>query len=184
MIEERDIAVLAELGRIVARHGSSSVSRLAELIRDPQQAEALATAMEFAAARPRREKTKPGSRKTYKEKADRVGISVLKDLEVSNPDKHSIVAEIREYLVQRALLQSMAEFRRFARQHTLSIGETSSRTAAITPFLRSLSELSTPEILAIRDSMMEFQVEDRSLERWRDVIVRPRVSQNVQDRPC
>lgn len=172
MTEGFDSALLAELDRIVSRFGPSSVAGLAELIRDPQRAEELAAALESAAARPARIRASPKSRKP-----DRIGMGVVKDLRLSDPEKHAIVAEIRRHLLSGTVLQSMAELRRFARKHGLSIGKASSRNAAIVPLLRSISELSTPEIVSLRDAIIHFNVNDRSLERWRDVIVRSRLSQ-------
>ena len=176
MIEEDNIAMLAELDRIVARYGPGSVTRLAELIRDPQRAEELAAALESAAVRSRRSRANPKSRRT-----DRVGMGVLNDLRLSDPEKHSVIAEVRRQLMSGAILQSMTELRRFARMHDLAIGKASSRNAAIAPFLRSLSRLSTPEIVALRDSIIQSNVNDRSLERWREVIVKSRPSQNPEN---
>ena len=172
MNEEYDIELLAELGRIVAKYGPESVTRLAALIRDPQRGEELADALEFAAIRSPQRRANPKS-----PKRDRVGMRVLNELRLSDPEKHSVLAEVRHELLSGTILQSMAELRRFARMNDLSIGKASSRNAAVTPLLRSLSKLSTSEIISLRDSLIQSNVDDRSLERWRDVIVRPRTSQ-------
>ncbi len=169
MSEENDIAILAALDLLVARYGPRLVIRLAELIRDPKQAEELAVALESAAARGPKKKTRPRSQRT-----DRVGMSVLNDLRLADPQKHSVVAEIRRHLISRTVLKSMDELRRFAKMHDLSIGTASSRNAAISPFLRSLSQLPTPEIVSLRNLIVQADVNDRSLDMWRDVIVRPR----------
>ena len=161
--------MLATLDRLVARYGPDLVTRLAELIRDPKQAEELATALESAAARAPQKKARPRSQKT-----DRVGMGVLNDLRLSDPQKHSVVADIRRQLISRTVLKSMDELRRFARMHELSIGTASSRNAAIAPFLRSLSQLPTPEIVSLRNLIIQSDVNDRSLDMWRNVIVRPR----------
>ena len=173
MSEENDAAMLAALDRLVARYGPHGATRLAELIRDPERAEELAVALESAAARTRQRQAKPRSQRT-----DRVGMAVLNDLRMSDPQKHAVVAEIRRHLLSGTTLQSMNELRRFARIHDLSIGKASSRNAAIAPFLKSLSELATPEIVSLRDSMLQSAVDDRSLEMWRSVIVRPRLSKS------
>lgn len=105
-------------------------------------------------------------------------MSVLNDLRLSDPEKHSLVAEFRHQLMSRAILPSMGDLRRFAFRHNLSIGKASSRTAAIAPFLRSLSQLSTTDIASLRDSLIQFDANDRSLHRWREVIVRPQPSES------
>ncbi len=171
MTEEYDVAMLVALDRLVARYGPRPVTRLVELIRDPQRAEDLAVALESAAVRVPRKKSKPRPRGT-----DRLGMAVLNGLRISDPQKHSVVAEIRRQLISGTSLSSMDELRRFARMHALSIGKASSRNAAIAPFLRSLSQLSTPEIVSIRDSVIQSEVNDRSLDRWREVIVRRQTS--------
>ena len=173
MIEEYDAAMLAALDRLVARYGAHPAIRLAELIRDPQRAEELASALESAANRGPRRKARSKAQRT-----DRVGMSVLNGLRLSDPEKHSVVAEIRHQLLSRMVLQSMDELRRFARMHDLSIGKASSRTAAIAPFLKSLSQLSIPEIASLRDSIIQSDVNDRSLDSWRQVIVRSQPSES------
>ena len=105
-------------------------------------------------------------------------MAVLRELMLSDPEKHALVAEIRLELVSGTILPSMGDLRGFATIHDLSIGNASSRTAAIPPFLRSLSQLSMAEISSLRDSVIRPNADDRSLDKWRDVIVRP-----LPDRP-
>ena len=177
MTEKYDFALLAELGRIVAKYGPEAVARLAEQIRDPVRAEELAVALEFAAVRSPQKKVAP---KAKFPKSERVGIQVLNELRSADPEKHSLIAEVRRELLSGTILQSMADIRRFALMNDLSIGKASSRNAAIAPLLRSLSELSTPEINSLRDALIQYNTNDRSLERWRDVIVRPRTSRKSE----
>ena len=166
MSEEYDMAVLSALDRLVARYGPRPVTRLAELIRHPQRAEELAAALESAAA-----SATEGKVRTKAQRADRVGMAVLNELRLTDPEKHSAIAEIRRQLISRTTLPSMGELRRFARMHDLSIGKASSRNAAIAPFIRSLSQLPMSEILLLRDSIIQSRFDDRSLDNWRDVIV-------------
>ena len=167
MTDEYNITMLAALDRLVARYGARPVIRLAELIRDPERAEDLAAQLESAAARATKRRARSKS-----QRGDRVGMAVLKALRLSDPEKHAVVAEIRRELLEGTILSSMDGLRRFAMMHDLSIGKASSRIAAIAPLLRSLSQLSTPEILSLHESIIQSDVDDRSLERWRDVIVR------------
>ncbi|MDE2668022.1 MAG: hypothetical protein OXI51_00010 [Chloroflexota bacterium] len=168
MTDEADVAMLAALDRFVTRYGPRPVMRLAEALRDPQRARELADALEGAATKAGREPSRPASRRR-----ERVGMAVLKELRLSDPEKHIVVTEIRRQLLNRTILPSMDELRRFAMMHGLSIGKASSRTAAIAPFLRSLAQLSTPEIVSLRESIGQSGVGERSLDRWREVIVRP-----------
>ena len=169
MIRDDDVKVLAELNRIVERYGPDSVTRLANLIRDPQYAEEIATALEKAIETAPRSRARAKSRST-----DRIGMAVLNELRESDPQKHAAIAEFRELLIAGSLLGSMNELRRFARMHDLAIGKASSRNSAIVPLLRSIAELETPAIVSLLDSVNEFGSNDRSLERWRDLIVKPR----------
>lgn len=169
MTEEHNM-VLSELAdHLVGKYGAKPVLHLAELIRDPQLAEKLADELERATTTPRQSKARSKT-----QRADRVGMAVLKELRLSDPEKHAAVAEVRSHLLTHTILPSMNELRNFAFRHNLSIGKASSRKAAIAPFLRSLSQLSTSEILSICDSTTQSDVNDRSLDRWRDVIVSPR----------
>jgi hypothetical protein len=171
MIRDDDIKMLAEINRIVDRYGPESVNRLASLIRDPQFADNMATVLERMAesATPREARARPRSH-------DRIGMGVLNELRDSDPQKHAIVADFRERLIAGSLLKTMNELRQFARARDLGIGKASSRNAAIAPLLRSISEWETPAIIDLLDSMTSSGSDDRSLERWRDLIVKPRVS--------
>lgn len=176
MIEERDLMMLVELDRIVARYGSGTVARLAKLIKDRQRAEQLAALLESAASRVSdkdQKVTGPDSFSKSPSRPDRIGSTVLKNLELLDPEKHMAVREIRDILLNRESLKSMSDLRNFAWKHGLELGKASSRTAAIVPFLRSLSELSTPTIISIRDSLSGVNQDDRSLQSWWDVIVKP-----------
>ena len=170
LYKNKDIELLVELGRLAERYGADSFSRLAQLIRDPSQADELATVLNCAAERAHRSKP---VHKSVSRGPSRVGISVLNELRLADPEKHSILAEIRQRLVAGSILPTMSDIRRFTLTHGLSIGNASSRNAAITPLLRSMSRLPTPSLVLILDELVEYKPDDRSLERWRDVIVRP-----------
>ena len=169
MIQSEDIEVLSELSRIAAKYGPDSIIRLANLIRDPVGAEELAGVLERVAS------TAP-QRRTYgkSDKATRLGMGVLNNLRNSDPEKHALVAALRDYLVSGTILGSMSELRHFARTHDLSIGKASSRNAAIAPLLQSTAKLSAPQIANFLDTVVQSKSDDRSLERWRDVIVKSR----------
>lgn len=168
MIEDSDIEMLADLNRLVARYGRDSLTRVAELLRDPERSAELATALEAAAAR------LPQSRATSRpRRTDRIGMSVLNELRLADPDKHALIAEIRHYVISGITLDTMAKLRKFAWENDLHIGRASSRNAAIAPLLRSLSQLSLSEIASIRESLLKEDGGGGSLERLRDVIVKP-----------
>ena len=169
MMSVEDKKALAELTRIVARYGPEPLTRLAGFIRDPQNAEEIASVLESVAAQAHRNKATPKSRKT-----DGIGMAVLNDLKESDPQKYAAMADFRERLVSGTFLHSMNEIRQFARINDFTIGKAASRNAAIPPLLRSVSELDTPAIVALLDSMPESGYNDRSLERWRELIVRPK----------
>ena len=180
MTEEYDRAMLRALERLVARYRPNEVARLAELLRDPKAAERLANSLESAAATTRKRKAA-----TRRRRADRAGMGVLRELRLSDSAKHAVVAEIRRELVSGTILPFMGDLRRFAMIHDLSLGKATSRTAAIAPFLRSLSQLSLPEMISLRDATIYSNVDDRSLDRWRDVIVRrpPGRSDSAEEDP-
>ena len=169
MIRDDDVKVLSELNRIVARYGPDPLLRLAGVIRDPQRADELATVLESVARQAPKAKPSLNARK-----ANGIGMTVLNDLRESDPQKYEVVVDFRERLISGALLPSMSDIRQFARAHNLSIGKASSRKAAIPPLLRSVSELETSSIVALLASTPEPGNSDRSLERWRELIVKPR----------
>lgn len=171
MILNEDIKILAELNRIVDRYGPESVTRLANLIRDPQSAADIATALEIAVDNSRR------SRRTAKPRTtDRTGMGLVNALRDSDPEKHAVVATFRDNLISGAILRSMSDIRQFANMNDLTIGKASSRNAAIVPLLRSVSEMETPEIVSLLNTTKHFDTDDDSLERWRNLIVQPKPS--------
>ncbi len=167
-IRDEDLKAIAELSRFVDQYGVDSVMRLAGLIRNPEFANDIATALENVAQnRPRRKvRGKPQG-------TDRIGMGILNELRETDPQKHAAIAEFREGLVSGTLLKTMPDIRRFARVYGLAIGNASSRRAAIAPLLRSISEWETASILALLKSTADAGSDDRSLERWRDLIVQP-----------
>lgn len=164
-----DIKILGELSRIVERYGADSITRLANLIRDPQSAVDIATALENAAQKKSKAEASTKARST-----NRIGMRVLTHLLETDPQKYALMTDMRDRLVSGAFLRSMNEVRDFAGLHGLTIGKASSRNAAIPPLLRSISNLETSAIVSLLDSMSESQVGESSLERWRELIVKPR----------
>ena len=169
MIEDTDIAILADLDRLVSRYGAEAMTRVAELLRDPNRTEELSTAIDASVSHSSR---RSGSSRVPRA-TDRVGISVLNELRIAHPEKHSVVAEIRRHLLSGQILRTMAEVRTFTWQHDLNIGKASSRNAAIPPFLRSISQLSVREIESLRDALIQDHGTKGDLERLSDVIVGP-----------
>lgn len=169
MIRREDMEILAELDRIVARYGRDSVARLARSMRDPEIVADIAAMLEHATQRASATKRRSRNRLTT-----RVGMAVLNDLRKSDPRKHAVLAEMRELLVNGKLLGTMSELRRFAHAHDFNIGNASSRDKAIPPLLRSMSRLETDEIADLLDSLIQVDPNDRSLERWRNLIVKRR----------
>ena len=168
MIQESDIKVLAELNRLVARHGPEPFIRMAKILRDPERASQLANVIEHAA-----QNAVPAKSESRRRRTDRIGIGVLNELRMTNPAKHAIIADIRTLLIHDRILKSMSDIRQFAMIHNLSIGKATSRSTAIVPLLRSLSFLPVESLKEIRKSLDDgYSIDDRSLSRWRDVIVR------------
>lgn len=210
MIGDFDNEMLTELDRIVSKYGATQVAGLAELMRDPQLATRFADAMDLAVMHaPQRvgraenrtkigvlkepklvpsekhlntKRTFPRKKRTKSRANDRVGMGVLKKLRLNDPEKHSVIAEIRHHLISNNALRTMAQLRGFARQHNLRIGKASTRNAAIAPLLKSLSELPVPEIVSLRDSMLDYVVNDGQLGKLRDVIVKPVPNQRANDK--
>ena len=169
-VASADAKLLAELVRIVDRYGADSVSQLALIIKDPVSAHELADTLELAIG-----KSQPKRAASSKSpKASNPGLKVLSELRESDPEKHSIVAEIRSYLISGKALSSMGELRQFANMQNLSIGKASSRRSAIVPLLRSIAERPNAEAAEILRLMIKPNQSDRSLQRWRDVIVGPK----------
>lgn len=166
MTRKTDAALLAELGRIVIEYGPQKVTALARRIRDPQWANEMASLLDSVVS----EHSVPDAILNPNGNG-RVGKGVLRSLKSSDPEKYSAIEEIRQELTTNKVLATMADLRHFAFLHGLSIGNASSRKAAIPAFLRSLSDLPTRDVVALQDPIREFKHEDQSLESWRKVII-------------
>ena len=169
MIRKEEIEILAELDRIVERYGPALVARLAQSIRDPQIATDMATLLEHAV-----ENASLSKRRSRNRPSNRIGMAVLNEFRNSDSQKHSVLAEMRELLVNKKVLVTMSELRRFSHTYGFSIGSATSRNKAIPPLLRSISDLETKEISDLIDTLIQVEPNDRSLERWRDLIVKKR----------
>ena len=114
MIQSDDLKLLAELSRVVAKHDSGSLTRLANLIRDPKSADDLATVLESVAKQFDKPRAPKERRSHNLSKTDGTGMGVLNELRETEPEKHATLLEFRGRLVSGALLQSMREVRQFA----------------------------------------------------------------------
>ena len=109
MITEMDAAVVADLGKLVARHGRESVVRMAQMIRDPKQAEEIADVLEETA----KQANPPHSTRRKAKDNTKLGLALLKQIRLEDPRKHSILAELRSQLLSGRALPSherIAEF--------------------------------------------------------------------------
>ena len=168
MITEMDAAVVADLGKLVARHGRESVVRMAQMIRDPKQAEEIADVLEETA----KQANPPHSTRRKAKDNTKLGLALLKQIRLEDPRKHSILAELRSQLLSGRALPSMRELRSFAHLHDLEIGRASSRNTAIVPLLKALAHLPIEELHRLRDELVHFERSEGSLSTWWDVIVR------------
>ena len=166
MTKNSDAALLAEFGRIIVEYGSQRVTALAERIRDPQWADELASLLDSMV----NEHSVPEVISNPNGSGG-VGNGVLRSLKSSDPEKYSAIEEIRQELATNKALATMADLRHFAFLYGLSIGNASSRKAAIPAFLRSLSDLPTGDVVALQDPIREFKHKDQCLESWRKVII-------------
>lgn len=169
--EIADSELLADLVRVVRRHGPESVLRLAHLIRDPMAAGDLSDVLERAVEHEKSKPKKPKRASSRSSGALSPGSKLLGELRKADPEKHSIVAEMRSYLIAGKVLPTMGELRQFADVHSLSIGKASSRRAAIVPLLKSIAEHPSADAKRLLDLMSKPTANSRSLKEWRDVIV-------------
>lgn len=170
MIAEKDAAAVTDLARLIARHGSEEILRLASMMRDPTQAGEIAELLESVA---KADTVKKRNRANSKDPS-RVGMGLLKQLRKESPDTHALVADIRLRLLSGNSLPTMQDVRSFAFSHGLDIGKASSRNAAVAPLLKSLSKLPLEELRGIVKELADYVPDDRSLESWWNVIVRPK----------
>jgi len=161
-----DAKLLGELAKLIGRYGPEPFVRLANTLKNPEQAQRIAEVFEAAQAtnavaknrRRQSSKIPPGSR-------------ILATLKTMEPEKYEILSTFRDDLVAHRVLPSMQHVRRFAEQNEFTIGRAPSREKAISPLLRSMASLPLNQVQELIDKFASVVPDDRSLARWSELIM-------------
>ncbi len=171
MSERNDIDLLADIVRLLVKHGPQPFEDLAQRLRDGRLLNDLVALLDASAQAGRRSKRPLGSKRTAV--PGKIGINeILKRCETENPEKADALRQVHAELVAGTLLPTLREIRHFAEDSGLPAVTAKSRGKAILPLVRAMVPMSLERITALmaRASRLE-QKEGRSLEGWTDVIL-------------
>jgi hypothetical protein len=91
----------------------------------------------------------------------------------TDSEKAELLSKFYEDLLARRVLPTLRQIREFARENRIRGAQAESREKAISPLIQDLSVLPRDQLISILRRMRPGQSlpDDRSLERWADVIL-------------
>jgi hypothetical protein len=178
--EQSDINLLADIARLIVKHGPQPFEDLAQRLRDGRLIDDLAALLDASAQAGRQSKRPLGSKHTGAKAL--IGINeILRQCEVESPEKAHSLRQLHEKLIAGTLLPTLRDIRHFAEDNGLPTVTAKSRNKAILSLIRAVSSLPLERItsLMVRALQLE-QKGERTLEGWTDVILgsRNKGSQN------
>jgi len=172
--ETSSFALLADLAQLIKKHGPTAFSDLASLLRDPAKVDDLTAILEAGSFAGRNAKTR--KKKPVRE-GRRTGpislLHLLSETRSTDPAKAELLTRFYEDLSLKRVLPSLRDLRKFASDNGLIGAAADSREKAIGPLVRDLRGRSVEQVREIigRAIVTEGTKDDRSLERWTDIIL-------------
>lgn len=181
MSDLSDIDLLADIVRLLVKHGPQPFEDLAQRLREGRLVNDLAALLDASAQAGRRSKRPLGLKRTRAE--GMIGVNeILKRCEVESPERAHTLRHLHEKLVAGTLLPTLRDIRHFAEDSGLPRVTARSRDKAILPLMRAIVSIPLDRIAALlaRTSQLE-EKGGRTLEGWTDVILGTR-NKGLQDK--
>jgi hypothetical protein len=179
--ETNTFALLEDLARLLRKHGAAAFSDLAAFLRDPAKVDELTTILESSSSAGKKAKLHkadyaPSRRKT----ASATPLQFLSELKRTDPEKAVLLIKFNDDLSSKHILPSLRDLRYFASDNQLRKVTADSREKAIGPLIRELSRRTIEELSVIFGRLPTFDNagDDRSLQRWTDVILNKKQTQS------
>lgn len=174
MSESRDIDLLADIVRLLAKHGPEPFEALAQRLREGRFLNDLLALLEASSQVGRRSSRLLGS-KTKSKRVSGGLDEILKQCEAENPDKARALRQLHEKLVSKKLLPTLRDIRHFAEDNGLPAISAKARDKAILPLIRAMISVPVERMTSLiaRGSQLE-EKGGRTLEGWADVILSKR----------
>jgi hypothetical protein len=172
--ENDSFALLEDIARLVKKHGPKAFSDLSSILRDPGKIEEFITILEAGASAGRRAKIYKSGAPPGRQRAASVGLGLPSShATTTDPEKADLLSGFYEDLLARRVMPTLRELREFASENHLRGAKAESREKAIGPLVRDLSLRPSDQIASILAGVRPAKSvkDDRSLERWADVIL-------------
>lgn len=181
MSDSSSFALLEDLARLLRKHGPGAFSDLAALLRDPAKVDEITTILEASSLAGKRVGLhKADSARSRKKPAPATLLQMLSELKRTDPEKAALLMSFNDDLLSKRVLPSLRDLRYFASDNQLKRVSADSRDKAIGPLIRELSKRTIEELRAIIGRLRTFESagDDRSLQRWTDVILNKKQTQS------
>lgn len=172
MSESRDIDLLADIARLLIKHGPESFEALAQRLREGKLLNDLVALLEASSHAGRASSRPLGSKPKGKRDSGGGLDAILKQCEAENPDKARALLQLHEKLVSKQLLPTLRDIHHFAEDNGLPTISAKSRDKAILPLIRAMASVPVERMTSLiaRGAQLE-EKGGRSLEGWTDVIL-------------
>jgi len=168
MTTQRELDLLADLAKLLKKHGPDTFESLAESILSPEMTQHLSRVLTQVA------KTAHTVPKTKREAGSKEESRIPRSLitvKNTEPQKYQLLMEFHNDLTAKTVLPSLRDIKEFAVECGLPEIRAKSRQKAINPLINSLLEFPNEQLIARIQSLKKHDTGDRSLEGWSNIIL-------------
>jgi hypothetical protein len=162
MSREKELALLADLVKMLRKHGADSFESLSELLRDPRFAEDLSMILK---------KTATAGRESGVLPKVTLASEILR-LKQADPEKYELISGFQDRLKSGRILGTLKEMKNFAAMNGLQEPKSDSRPTAANSIIRSLLVLETERIRQALQEIKEAPESGGDLGQWSEIITR------------
>lgn len=170
MSNNSEFDLLADLGKLIRKHGPEAFEDLANHIARPEFTEQLAHVLSTSARVSRTvgaEKEKPTTKKSQEDFRS----SLLKAQE-SEPEKAALLLQLYDGLMAKTILPTLKDMNDFALDNDLPELKARARGRAVVPFVKALQSMPLEKARVLcRQLPSARREDDRSLGAWSSIIL-------------
>lgn len=170
MSQAQNAELLADIARLLKKHGPDAFADLAHQMKDGQLQETLVSVLDSSAKSGRRFGVKAAGKRVATKRPGKP--LFLVKLEQDDPQKAAVINEIYRQLLAKTMLPSLRDIQLFAESNGLPPVTAKSRIQAVSSLLQDMASEPTARIEKLRSAIKEN--ENRSLDGWAEVILRNR----------
>jgi len=168
MKTQRELDLLVDLVKLLKKYGPEPFELLAASISSPEMSQHLSTILTQVA---KIDHTIPKTkRKTKPRKKPSVprSLTALKKVE---PEKYQLLMNLYTDLIGKTVLPTLRDIKEFVADCKLPQVRTKSRQKAVSSLIGSLIKLPNEQLTAKIQSLKKYDIGDRSLEGWSNIIL-------------